>query len=188
MNIPNILTLIRIFSIPIIIGTFYFDDVIFAHKLGAMLFLLASITDFLDGYFARKLNLQSDFGRMLDPIADKLLIGSILLMLVKFRKINEIPCLLILAREFTVSGLRQFLAQVRIKVPVSYLSKVKTIVQMSSLFIILLGNKGSGIKYLDILGVISLWAAAILTIVTGYSYCKSCIQYFYNKSCILDKK
>ena len=82
-NLPNLLTSIRIFVIPVIIITFYFDDRAFAHQLSASFFLLASITDWLDGYLARKYSLETNFGKMLDPIADKLLVGSVLLMLVK---------------------------------------------------------------------------------------------------------
>jgi cardiolipin synthase len=169
-QLPNTLTLIRIVIIPIIILTFYFDDKIFSHRLAAILFLIAGITDFFDGYLARKYNLHSNFGRMLDPIADKLLVGCILIMLVKFDKASEVPCLLILSREFLISGLREFLAELRVSVPVSRLAKFKTAIQMIALFILLLGSKGSNIEYMDIIGHIALWIAASLTIFTGYSY------------------
>jgi CDP-diacylglycerol--glycerol-3-phosphate 3-phosphatidyltransferase len=102
----------------VIVVAFYFDDVVFSHQLSAALFLLASLTDFLDGYLARKYSLETNFGRMLDPIADKLLIGAVLIMLVKFHKANEIPCILILMREFFIAGLREFLAEIRVSVPV----------------------------------------------------------------------
>ncbi len=177
-NIPNILTITRIAVIPIIIRTFYFDDAIFAHKLGAGLFVLAGFTDFLDGYLARKFNIQSKFGIMLDPIADKLLVASVLLMLVKFHRAQELPCLLILVRELTVAGLREFLAQVHVSVPVSELAKVKTAVQMFALTILLLGAKGSGLEHLDIIGQVFLWIAAALTVVTGYSYFKASMNYW----------
>lgn len=177
-NIPNILTVTRIAVIPIIILTFYFEDAVFAHKLGAGLFVLACVTDFLDGYLARKFNLQSSFGIMLDPIADKLLVGSVLMMLVKFGRAQELPCLLILVRELTVTGLREFLAQLRVSVPVTELAKVKTAVQMTALTILILGSKGSGIEYLDLIGQISIWVAAILTVVTGYSYFKAATKYW----------
>lgn len=180
-QIPNILTISRIFIIPIIIITFYFDDIIFAHRLASGLFLFACITDFLDGFIARKFKISTKLGEMLDPIADKLLISSIIVMFVKFRKVNEIPCLLILTRELIIAGLREFLALVKISVPVSHLAKVKTTVQMISLFLLLLGTKGSGITYLDLIGKISLWIAAILTLITGYSYLKASISYLSNK-------
>ncbi len=177
-NLPNILTFIRIAVIPVIIGTFYFDDITFAHQLGSAFFLLACITDFLDGYLARRYSLETNFGKMLDPIADKLLIGSVLLMLVKFGKANEIPCILILMREFFIAGLREFLAQIKVSVPVSNLAKIKTFMQMAALFILLLGSTGSGIGFLDTFGQLALWVAAILTLITGFSYFKASLKYF----------
>jgi cardiolipin synthase len=177
-NIPNILTLSRIIVIPIIILSFYFDDIVFAHRLAAALFLYASVTDFFDGYLARRFNIQSNFGKIFDPIADKLLICSILVMLVSCRKMEVVPCLLILSREILISGLREFLAGIKVSVPVTQLSKVKTTMQMVALFILLLGSKGSGIVYLDLIGKIALWIAAILTIITGYLYMRASQRYF----------
>ena len=177
-NLPNYLTIIRMLAIPIIVMSFYFDDSKFAHRVGGVLFLLASFTDFLDGYLARKYNLTSDFGRMFDPIADKVLVGCVLVMLVKDGRADEIPCLLILAREFVVAGLREFLAQVRVSVPVTWLAKVKTTIQMSAITMLLIGEVGSGIESLDLIGHISLWIAAILTLITGYSYLKASSEYF----------
>ena len=176
--IPNSLTILRMVIIPTIVITFYFDDKAFAHRLAAGLFVVASATDFFDGYIARMYNVHSNFGVMFDPIADKLLVGSILIMLVKFNKVQEIPCLLILAREFIVAGLREYLASVSVSVPVSNLAKVKTAVQMIALTILLLGTTGSNWQYMDLLGRISLWIAAILTLVTGYSYLKASSRYF----------
>jgi cardiolipin synthase len=177
-NLPNILTAIRIGVIPIIILTFYFDDAVIAHQLSAFLFLIACITDFLDGYLARKFHLESNLGKMLDPIADKILIGAILIMLVKFEKANELPCILILIREFAVAGLREFLAEIRVSVPVSQLAKIKTFVQMGALFILLLGTVGSGITYLSEIGQIALWIAATVTVFTGWSYFYAAMKYF----------
>ncbi|WP_316353275.1 CDP-diacylglycerol--glycerol-3-phosphate 3-phosphatidyltransferase [Candidatus Trichorickettsia mobilis] len=177
-NLPNYLTVARIVIIPIIVLTFYFEDAKFAHRVGALLFIFASITDFFDGYLARKFHLISSFGKMFDPIADKLLVGCVIVMLVKKGRAGEIPCLLILAREFVVAGLREFLAQVRISVPVSRLAKIKTFVQMFALSILILGSRGSGIECLDTLGQISLWVAALLTVITGFSYLKACSKYF----------
>jgi cardiolipin synthase len=179
-NVPNILTIVRIITIPLILLTFYFEDIEFAHKLSAALFIFAGITDFLDGYIARKFDLQSNFGKMFDPIADKVLVGAILLMLVKFRKIQELPCILILTREFVIAGCREFLAELRVSLPVSSLAKIKTVIQMVALFVLLLGSKGSGIENLDLIGKVLLWLAAILTIVTGYSYLKAMAKYLNN--------
>lgn len=176
-NLPNYLTVMRILAIPVIVMSFYFEDSKFAHRLGAVIFALASVTDFLDGFIARKFNLVSKFGQMLDPIADKVLVGCVIVMIVKYNKADEIPCLLILAREFTVAGLREFLAQVRVSVPVSQLAKVKTTIQMIALTLLILGSTGSGIEHLDLIGHIFLWIAAILTLVTSYSYLKACGRY-----------
>jgi CDP-diacylglycerol--glycerol-3-phosphate 3-phosphatidyltransferase len=158
--------------------TFYFDDSKFAHRVGGIVFACASLTDFFDGYLARKYNLISSFGRMFDPIADKVLVGCVLVMLVKDNRADEIPCLLILAREFVVAGFREFLAQVQVSVPVSRLAKIKTTIQMVSMTMLIVGSVGSGIVVLDLVGHISLWIAAILTVVTGYSYLQACSRYF----------
>lgn len=176
-NLPNYLTIARIAAIPVITLTFYVNSPL-ARILGALLFVLASITDFFDGYIARKYNLVTSFGKMLDPIADKLLVGCVIIMLLKKSDVDEIPCLLILAREFLVSGLREFLALVKVSVPVSTLAKTKTFLQMFALSILVLGSKGSNIIYLDLIGEIILWIAAFLTIITGYSYFKACKKYF----------
>lgn len=177
-NIPNYLTMLRMFAIPIIVMSFYFEDSTFAHRLGSFIFAAASITDFLDGYLARKYNIVSSFGKMFDPIADKVLVGCVLIMLVKEGRADEISCLLILAREFVVAGLREFLAQVRVSVPVTRLAKVKTFIQMLALTLLILGSVGSGIESLDLIGKILLWIAAILTLITGYSYLNASSKYF----------
>ena len=177
-NLPNYLTIIRMLAIPIIIVTFYFENSKFAHQLGGAIFALASVTDFIDGYLARKYNLVSSFGKMFDPIADKVLVGCILMMLVKESRADEVPCLLILAREFIISGLREFLAQIRVSVPVSRIGKIKTAIQMSAITMLIIGAKGSGIQSLDVIGHISIWIAAILTIISGYSYLRACSRYF----------
>lgn len=176
-NVPNYLTILRMAAIPIIIMSFYFEDSKFAHRLGALVFVLASLTDFFDGFLARKYNLVSSFGTMFDPIADKVLVGCVLMMLVRFGRADETPCLLILSREFVVAGFREFLAQVKVSVPVTRLAKTKTFIQMLAMTMLLLGSTGSGIEYLDLLGHIFLWIAAIVTIITGYSYLKATIKY-----------
>lgn len=177
-NIPNYLTMLRIAAIPIILMTFYFEDSKFAHRLGGGIFAIASITDFFDGYLARKFNIVSSFGKMFDPIADKVLVGCVIVMLVKDGRADEVPCLLILAREFTVAGLREFLAQLQVSVPVTRLAKIKTSIQMLAITMLLVGSVGSGIEAMDIIGHICLWIAAILTIVTSYSYLQASSKYF----------
>ena len=177
-NLPNFLTLLRILIIPVIIASFYFDNTVLAHRISSFLFLLASITDFLDGYVARKYNLESNLGKMFDPIADKILVTSILLMLVKFNKAPEIPCILIVAREFMVAGIREFLAKIKFSIPVSKFAKVKTFLQMVAIFALLLGSKGSAITFCDDLGVILLWTAAIMTILTSLTYLQRILKHF----------
>jgi cardiolipin synthase len=179
-NVPNLLTLLRILIIPAIISSFYFNDTILAHRVSSLLFLIASITDFFDGYVARKYNLESRLGVMLDPIADKILVASTLLMLVKFNKAPEIPCLLILAREFMVSGIREFFAKIKLSIPVSRLAKVKTFLQMAAIFALLLGSEGSGLAFCDKLGVALLWSASILTIITSLIYLKRHLNVIYS--------
>ncbi|MCC8417747.1 MAG: CDP-diacylglycerol--glycerol-3-phosphate 3-phosphatidyltransferase [Rickettsia endosymbiont of Bryobia graminum] len=177
-NLPNYLTIARIIVIPVIVMTFYLDNSKLAHRLGAILFILASITDFFDGYLARRFSLVSSFGEMFDPIADKLLVGCVLIMLVKKGVAGEIPCILILMREFLVAGFREFLSLTKVSLPVSRLAKIKTFIQMFALSALILGSKGSGIEYMDLVGQIALWIAALLTVITGYSYFKLCSKYF----------
>ncbi|MBN8827145.1 MAG: CDP-diacylglycerol--glycerol-3-phosphate 3-phosphatidyltransferase [Sphingobacteriia bacterium] len=172
-SLPNILTLSRIVVIPIIVGLFYLDF----RTLCAILFLYASVTDFLDGYFARAWSMQTNLGRALDPIADKLLVGAVIIALLDNSQIDVFPSLAIICREILVSGLRELLAELRISVPVSNLAKIKTAVQMSALFLLVLGQEGGGHIIIPILGRIAIWIAAILTLITGYAYVKSGVEH-----------
>ena len=171
--------------------SFYIDGFI-ANITAASLFMIASITDFFDGYFARNLKAETKFGRCLDPIADKLLVIVAIVMLINFSNRDLwilIPGLVIICREVLVSGLREFLAELRVSVPVSKLAKYKTAVQMTAITGLLLGEKGSAyalyywiggwiemdIKYLLLNIIVSLARAlfaiaALLTVVTGYAY------------------
>jgi len=172
--LPNTLSIIRIFITPIIIINFYLssylNDIVMTYRINGILFFIASITDFLDGYIARNFDMESNSGKILDPIADKILVSSILIMLIKFNKAHEIPCILILARELTMSGIREAMAEHKIKIPVSGLAKIKTSVQMAAILALLVGSKGSNIPQLDTWGNYLLWTAAILTIVTSIRY------------------
>ncbi len=168
-TIPNYLTLLRIALIPVLIVAFYLDGKA-AHWVTAIIFIFASITDYLDGLIARRYNAHSSFGKVFDPIADKLLVVSTLVMLVHFDRAHFIPCLLILLREITVSGLRESLAEFKVSIPVSNLAKAKTALQMVAIIILLLGEKVTLIPNLDLIGKILIWSAAILTLVTGYVY------------------
>jgi cardiolipin synthase len=171
-NLPNILTLSRIVVIPLIIAAFYLADPVAGWTTFA-LFAYASVTDFFDGLLARRWNQTTDFGRFLDPIADKLLVAAVLVMMIATGAITGltvIAALLILLRELLVSGLREFLGGKQIDVPVSRLAKWKTGVQLIAIGLLLLG---SVIPSLAAIGAGFLWAAAILTAYTGYDYLRS---------------
>lgn len=170
-NIPNILTLGRILVIPILIMSFFLDGVI-SNWVAAFLFILASVTDFFDGYLARVLKAESNFGRVLDPIADKLLVATAVVMLVHFEHdiYITIPGIIIIFRELFVSGWREYLAGINVSVPVTTLAKWKTGMQMTSLSLLILGDKGLGVEYVNDVGRAGLIIAAILTIITGYAY------------------
>lgn len=174
-SLPNILTASRIAVIPVLVASFYVGGKL-AHWLAAGLFLFASVTDFFDGYLARMWSVQSNLGRFLDPIADKLLVATAIIMLVRFGGIGKydvIAAVAILCREILVSGLREYLAELRTSLPVSKLGKVKTATQMTALFLLLLGAEGSGLFITEPLGRITLWIAAILTLMSGYAYLKA---------------
>ena len=173
-SFPNILTLSRIAAIPLIIATFYIDSFI-GNWIGLAVLIYAGATDFLDGFVARVMAQQSVLGQFLDPIADKLLVGSLLVMLVAFDRIPGVavlPAIVILCREILVSGLREFLASLEISMPVSRLSQWKTTLQMIMLGFLLVGPAGPmfGNVSTTEIGVIGLWMAAILTLITGYDY------------------
>ena len=174
LALPNILTYSRIASIPVVMGLFFLAD-----PLGSWLafgvYTYACITDFFDGYLARAWHMQSALGRFLDPIADKLLVAGVLFTLLAADRISGfevIPAGIILAREILVSGLREFLAELRVSMPVSQMAKWKTAIQMLALGFLLVGPNGPdfwGAPTLQI-GVVGLWLAAVLTLVTGYDY------------------
>lgn len=172
-QLPNLLTLSRIVIIPFLVISFYCEDNVW-RWFGCALFTLACVTDFFDGYLARRKQLQSNFGKFLDPIADKLLIVTVLFMLVAkgyVDGIHTIAALIILCREILVSGLREFLSGAQQDLPVTQLAKWKTTIQMVSLGILILGP--AIFDWINIIGIILLWAATYLTVFTGYSYLKA---------------
>jgi len=179
-NISNILTLSRILVIPIIVLLIYMTGPL-SGWIAFILFCLASITDYFDGYFARIRKEVSNLGTFLDPIADKLLVSAVILILTSKGIINNwetIPALIILLREIAVSGLREFLVGIKVSLPVSRISKFKTSLQLIALGILILSE--GGISFVPILffGKIALWIAGILTLYTGYDYLKSSIKHF----------
>jgi cardiolipin synthase len=176
LNLPNLLTMARIVIIPVVVALFFFDSVTMRWT-ACGLFTLAGITDFFDGYLARRAKQVSRLGRFLDPIADKLLVASVLLMLVGFDRLGEdhigyIPALIILLREILVSGLREFLAELHVGLPVTKLAKFKTTAQMVALGFLIVGDAASAV-YARQIGEVLLWGAAILTLYTGYDYLKA---------------
>jgi cardiolipin synthase len=176
-DLPNILTLSRIAAIPLLVLLVAISAP-WADLLAAILFTAAGITDYLDGRLAREMLQLSDLGRMLDPIADKLLIGATLMALVGFGHLpgwGIYPAIVIMLREILVSGLREYLAEIRIGLPVTKLAKWKTGFQMVALGLLLLGAGGAkiiGLGWLPMawIGGTLLWTAAVLTLITGWDY------------------
>jgi CDP-diacylglycerol--glycerol-3-phosphate 3-phosphatidyltransferase/cardiolipin synthase len=181
--LPNLLTYGRIAAIPAIVAILFWplDPDMRWWALG--LYVLAGVTDYLDGYLARAYAQQSSLGRMLDPIADKLLIAACLLMLVAdgtIRSWSLWAAIVILSREILVSGLREFLAEVKVSVPVSRLAKWKTAAQLVSVGFLIAGPAGDALLpegWTRFIGLVLLWIAAILTIITGYDYMKASVRH-----------
>lgn len=171
--LPNILTYVRIAAVPIVVGLLIYGGDI-NHWIALCIFILAAITDFLDGYLARIWQQQSSLGRMLDPIADKLLIASVLLAVTYTGEIKGIhiwAAVIILCREILVSGLREFLAELRVSVPVTQLAKWKTTVQMVAIGFLIVGSAGDKFfTHTSTIGLMFLWVAAVMTIYTGFDY------------------
>jgi cardiolipin synthase len=177
LNLPNILTLSRIAAIPVVVACFWLDRG-WAQWFSMIVFVAACVTDWFDGYFARRYHQISRFGRFLDPIADKLLVAAALLMLVDrgpLHGVHVLAALIILAREILVSGLREFLAELRVGLPVSQLAKWKTGVQMVAIALLLVGDAADHI--LTVAGLWMIWAAALLTLITGYDYLRTGLRH-----------
>ncbi len=171
-TLPNLLTLSRILAIPLVVATFYMPMPL-GPWVGCAIFSAAGITDWLDGKLARAWQQQSEFGGLLDPIADKVLVSATLLMLTASNRLSAwavLPALVILCREILVSGLREHLADMRVKVPVTNLAKWKTFIQMLAIGVLLVGDSGPEFLHTRALGEALLWIAAVFTLVTGYKY------------------
>ncbi|GHU11466.1 CDP-diacylglycerol--glycerol-3-phosphate 3-phosphatidyltransferase [Alphaproteobacteria bacterium] len=182
--LPNLLTLSRVFSIPFIILCFYIEG-FWSHLSATLLFIIACITDFFDGYLARQWKQVSAFGRFMDPVADKLLISTILLMLSGMGVINGLHLIgasIILAREIMVSGLREFMSEMRMKVPVTKYAKWKTVMQMLSVTCLLCSAMFPDVSSIKSIGVVTLWLAVIMTVFTGARYLRFGIVKMANKS------
>jgi CDP-diacylglycerol--glycerol-3-phosphate 3-phosphatidyltransferase/cardiolipin synthase len=172
LTLPNILTLSRIFAVPILVFLLW-SPTRFEYALAFALYALMAITDYFDGYLARAQGTVSKLGVFLDPIADKIMVAAVIVMLIFTRDVaglDAIAALVILLRELAVSGLREFLAGLRVSVPVSKLAKWKTTFQLVSLGAIILGGAMPHWAWIRSVGLFSLWAAAALTLITGWDY------------------
>ena len=180
-SLPNVLTYARILAIPAMSACFLLFRTDAGRWSALVIYILACITDWLDGYLARVWNQQSALGRMLDPIADKLLVGTALLLLVHDNTIDEwniAAAIIILCREILVSGLREFLAELNVKVHVTQLAKKKTLLQMFALAVLIAGPAGDRIVAgVSTAGTLLLWLAALLTLWTGFDYLKAAVRH-----------
>ena len=184
IKIPNILTIGRIIIVPFFVISFFLPG-FYGEIIPFLLFILASFTDFLDGLLARLYKEESKLGELLDPIADKIIVSAALILLVMNGTIQNyevIAAIIILTREILISGLREFLADVQVKIPVSSLAKSKTFIQMFSIAILLTGETGNKIINFEdynaqTVGIILLWLSAFLTLYTGYDYVRKGIEH-----------
>ena len=184
-SIPNLLTYGRILCVPLIVLCFFVEGKLegsdFARWVALWIFVIASLTDFLDGYLARIWNQTSNIGRMLDPIADKLLVASILLLVAADGTIagwSLWAAIIILCREILVSGLREYLAALKVSVPVTRIAKWKTTAQLVAIAFLLAGPAGDKVlPYTTELGIVLLWIAALLTIYSGYDYFRAGLKH-----------
>jgi cardiolipin synthase len=193
LALPNLLTYARIAAVPAVVACMYWQNILqgglWLRWIALAIFVAAAITDFLDGYFARIWSQQSTFGRMLDPIADKLLVASCLLMLaaddtIKGRAVWA--AIVILCREILVSGLREYLAELRVSVPVTQLAKWKTTVQLVAIGFLLAGLAGDNVvssligrdtRIITDTGIGLLWLSALVTLYTGYDYFRAGVRH-----------
>ncbi|RXT48286.1 CDP-diacylglycerol--glycerol-3-phosphate 3-phosphatidyltransferase [Bosea sp. Tri-44] len=178
---PNLLTYGRILAIPALVALLFWPWDAWARWTALAIYVVAAVTDYLDGWLARSWGQQSAIGRMLDPIADKLLVCALLLMLVHTETIKGWAiwaAIVILCREILVSGLREFLAELQVSVPVSKVAKYKTTAQLFALGFLVAGPAGDKVlPYNTQIGIVMLWIAALLTIYTGWDYLNSGIRH-----------
>jgi len=179
-SVPNIMTVLRLVAAPVVAVLIWVDDHEHGSALALALFAVASLSDFLDGWMARRLRIVSKFGTMLDPIADKVLIGVCLLALAQVTAdgwLFFIPALVIISREFFVSGLREFMAGRSVSIPVSTLAKWKTTLQLVAIGLLLAVPVFPSLAFLDSAGLLVLWAAALVTAQTGIAYFRGTLDH-----------
>jgi cardiolipin synthase len=193
LALPNLLTYGRIAAVPAVVACMYWQGILggglWLRGVALAIFIMAAITDMLDGYFARSWGQQSTFGRMLDPIADKLLVSSCLLMLAAddtIRGWSLWAAIVILCREILVSGLREYLAELRVSVPVTRLAKWKTTVQLVAVGFLLAGSAGDQVfaavttlevPLVTMIGLTLLWISALVTLYTGWDYFRAGVRH-----------
>jgi cardiolipin synthase len=185
LALPNLLTYARIAAVPVVVGCMFTANILqgglWLRWLALTIFIAAAVTDFLDGYLARAWGQQSTLGRMLDPIADKLLVGSCLLMLAAEDTIHGwtlLAAVVILCREILVSGLREYLAELRVSVPVTRLAKWKTTGQLVAIGFLIAGEAGDAIVPVTIeIGQFLLWVSAVVTLYTGWDYLRAGLRH-----------
>jgi cardiolipin synthase len=183
--LPNLLTYGRIAAVPVVVGLLFWQSIfqgpLWLRWVALAIFIAAAVTDFLDGYFARVWEQFSSLGRMLDPIADKLLVSSCLLMLAAEEAIRGwtlLAAVIILCREILVSGLREYLAELRVSVPVTRLAKWKTTAQMVAIGFLVAGEAADRVvPVVSQIGIVLLWASAVVTLYTGYDYMRAGLRY-----------
>jgi cardiolipin synthase len=183
-DLPNLLSLSRVAAIPLLVVLVALHQP-WADLAACIVFSTAAITDYFDGKLARDRRQTSDLGRMLDPIADKLLVGAALMMLVGMGRLSPpalYPAIVIMLREILVSGLREFLAGVRRSIPVTRLAKWKTGFQMGAIGTVLAGDTGAPLLHLGwlpvaLIGETMLWIAALLTLITGWDYLTASLRH-----------
>jgi cardiolipin synthase len=185
LSLPNLLTLSRILAVPILVFLLW-QPAPLDYAIIFVLYCIVGITDYFDGYLARAQGQISKLGQFLDPIADKIMVAAVIMMLVSSRKMSGepvihglhiIPALIILLREIIVSGLREFLAESQVSMPVSALAKWKTTLQLVALGALIFGGAVPAQLWVHNVGLASLWAAAALTLVTGYDYLRTGIRH-----------
>jgi cardiolipin synthase len=180
LTLPNILTLSRIVAVPLLVLMLWPGGGWLRYAFAFGLYCLMGITDYFDGYVARARGAVSRLGAFLDPIADKIMVAAVILMLVFVRivpGVHVIAALIILIREIAVSGLREFLASLQVSVPVSRLAKWKTTFQLVALGALILGGALPQWPWVHLAGITSLWAAALLTLITGWDYLRTGLKH-----------
>jgi CDP-diacylglycerol--glycerol-3-phosphate 3-phosphatidyltransferase len=185
LTLPNLLTLSRIFAVPILVFLLWKPTPL-DYAITFVLYCIVAITDYFDGYLARAQGQISRLGQFLDPIADKIMVAAVIIMLVSSRRdsgepiihgFHIVPALVILLREMIVSGLREFLAPLHVSVPVSKLAKWKTTFQLVALGALILAGAVPDREWVHQVGLVSLWVAALLTMVTGWGYLRTGIKH-----------